>query len=41
MIFAIELKKCIASANIFDIILGKFCYKKSCTQLSCSKLIKN
>ena len=32
MIFVIELKKCMANASIFYIIMGKFCYwEKSCS----------
>ena len=31
MISAIELKKCVANASIFGIVVGKFCYgKKPC-----------
>ena len=32
MIFAIELKKCVADAGVFGVIVGKLCYgKKPCS----------
>ena len=41
MIFAVKLKRCIANADILNIIISEFCYRKKLCLINLFKIDKN